>query len=52
MRTILIVGRSNYFYWTASIHLRITVLMYLWAACETFTNVKIINQAKYHTLDL
>lgn len=26
--------------------------MYLWAVCSAFTNVTIINQAKYNTLDL
>lgn len=44
-------GRKNqmYFYCTASIHYTL-ILMYLWAVCETFTNIKVINSEFRNTV--
>lgn len=57
MRIVPSVGKPIYFYCTARIHFILqayTLFVYLWAACQAFTNIKkiIINQGKYYTLDL
>lgn len=47
-RIFLLVGKPN--------HIMdcdfILLLLYLWAVCNGFSNIKFINQTKYYTLDL